>query len=156
MAIRHGNSGDNTLRGTDNHDEIEGKGGDDKLFGLGGNDDLEGDGGNDRLYGGTGNDKLEGGGGNDLLDGGTGNDDLDGGRGADTFIFRKGITDIDDFGLGNDRIRIDDALGVDSFSELKATAKHIGDDLVFDFGKHELHLDNTRLSDLKASDFDFF
>ncbi|MBL0371448.1 hypothetical protein JJB09_05355 [Rhizobium sp. KVB221] len=156
MAIRHGNKNDNILKGTNQNDEIEGKGGNDTLFGYGGNDDLEGDAGNDKLYGGAGNDDLEGGSGRDLLDGGTGRDDLEGGLGNDTFIFRKGLTEIDDFGVGNDLIRIDDALGVDTFAELKATARNVGEDLVFDFGKHELRLDDTRLADLKASDFDFF
>jgi Ca2+-binding RTX toxin-like protein len=156
MAIRHGNNQDNKLEGTRNHDEIEGKGGDDMLFGFGGNDDLEGDGGNDKLFGGAGNDDLEGGSGNDVLDGGTGRDKLEGGLGDDTFIFRKGITEIDDFSIGNDHILIDDALGVDTFAELKATARNVDDDVVFDFGRHELQLDDVRLSDLKASDFDFF
>ena len=30
-----------------------------------------------------------------------------------------------------------------------------GEDILFDFGKHELRLEDTRMSDLKASDFDF-
>jgi hypothetical protein len=39
-----------------------------------------------------------------------------------------------------------------------ALAKSVdqGEDVLIDFGKHELRLDETRLSDLKASDFDFF
>jgi Ca2+-binding RTX toxin-like protein len=158
MATRHGNNNDNLLEGTANADDIEGRGGNDKLYGFGGADDIEGGSGNDRLYGGGGNDDLEGGSGNDILDGGAGHDDLEGGTGADTFIFRKGISEIDDFGRGNDQIRIDDALGVDTFQELKAlarTADH-GEDLIFDFGRHELRLEDTRLSELKASDFDFF
>lgn len=156
MAKRHGDSGDNTLRGTDGNDQIEGRGGNDKLLGLGGNDEIEGDSGNDRLYGGAGNDKLEGGSGNDILDAGKGANILEGDRGDDTFIFRGGATKIDDFGVGHDLIRIDDALGVDNFKELKEIAHNVGDDVSIDFGKHELHLDNISVSDLKASDFDFF
>lgn len=156
MAIRQGNNRDNTLRGTNNRDFIDGKGGNDTLFGLGGNDEIEGDGGNDKVFGGAGNDSLEGGAGDDILDAGTGNDDLDGEGGNDTFIFRKGITEIDDFGWGNDLIRIDDALGVDTFRELKAIARNVDDDLIIDFGRHELRLDDTTRAELRASDFDFF
>lgn len=139
MAKIHGDKRDNKLEGTQFNDDIEGRGGDDKLFGYGGNDD------------------LEGGSGNDILDGGAGRNDLEGGAGADVFIFSKGLTDIDDFS-SNDTIRIARSLGVDNFDELMALAKSVdqGEDVLIDFGKHELRLDETRLSDLKASDFDFF
>jgi serralysin len=139
MAKLHGDNGDNILRGTANQDDIEGRGGNDKLFGYAGNDDLEG---------GTGN---------DVLDGGGGSNDLEGGAGADTFIFRKGQTDIDDFST-NDTVRISTSLGVDNFEELMALAKTVdeGEDVLIDFGKHELRFEDTKLSELKASDFDFF
>ena len=139
MANINGNNNNNTLRGTDGHDDIEGRGGNDKLFGRAGNDD------------------LEGGSGRDVLDGGAGRNDLEGGSGADVFIFRKGMTDIDDFGRGNDTVRIDRDLGVDNFDELMALAKSVdgGEDVLIDFGKHELRFEDTRMSDLKASDFDF-
>lgn len=139
MANINGNNKANTLRGTEGHDDIEGRGGNDTLLGLGGNDDLEGDAGND------------------ILDGGAGRNDLEGGSGNDTFIFKKGITDIDDFGRGNDEIHIAKSLGVNNFDELMALAKTVdeGEDILFDFGKHELRLEDTRMSDLKASDFDF-
>ncbi|MDB5554629.1 MAG: hypothetical protein JWL86_4613 [Rhizobium sp.] len=139
MADIRGNEKDNTLNGTGRNDDIEGNGGNDKLFGLGGNDD------------------LEGGNGNDVLDGGAGRNDLEGGLGNDIFIFKKGITDIDDFGRGNDTVRIGKDLGVDNFEELMALAKSVdgGEDVLIDFGKHELRFEDTRLSDLKASDFDF-
>lgn len=139
MANINGNNKSNTLRGTEGDDDIEGRGGDDTLFGRGGNDDLEGDAGND------------------ILDGGAGRNDLEGGSGNDTFIFRKGITDIDDFGHGSDTIEIARSLGVDNFNELMALAKTVdkGEDILFDFGKHELRLEDVRMSDLKASDFDF-
>lgn len=139
MARINGNDKDNTLRGTDGHDEIEGRGGDDRLFGRAGNDD------------------LEGGAGKDILDGGSGRNDLEGGSGADVFIFRKGMTEIDDFGRGNDTVHIDRALGVDNFDELMALAKSVdgGEDVLIDFGRHELRFEDTRMSDLKPSDFDF-
>lgn len=139
MANINGNNKSNTLRGTNSNDDIEGRGGNDKIFGLGGNDD------------------IEGGAGNDILDGGAGRNDIEGGAGNDVFIFKKGITDIDDFGRGNDTVRISRDLGVDNFNELMALAKSVdeGEDVLIDFGKHELRFEDTRLSDLKASDFDF-
>jgi Ca2+-binding RTX toxin-like protein len=134
-----GDNNGNNLRGTNRNDEIEGRDGNDRLFGLAGNDD------------------LEGGNGNDVLDGGSGRNDLEGGLGADVFIFKKGKTDIDDFGRGNDIVRIGADLGVDNFNELMALAKSVdeGDDVLIDFGRHELRFEDTRLSDLKASDFEF-
>jgi Ca2+-binding RTX toxin-like protein len=139
MANINGNNKNNTLAGTNANDDIEGRGGNDILLGRGGNDDLEG---------GTGNDRL---------DGGTGRNELEGGAGNDVFIFKKGITEIEDFGRGNDTIEIGRNLGVDNFSELMALAKSVdgGEDVLFDFGKHELRLEDVRLSDLRASDFDF-
>lgn len=139
MANIRGNDKDNNLTGTYGSDDIEGRGGNDKLFGLGGNDD------------------LEGGNGNDVLDGGAGNNGLEGGLGNDVFIFKKGNTDIDDFGRGSDTIRIGNALGVENFEELMALANSVdgGEDVLIDFGRHELKLEDTRLSDLKASDFEF-
>ena len=58
---------------------------------------------------------------------------------------------------GVDRIAIDKGLGVSSFGQLKATARTVdgGEDLVFDFGKYELRLEDTRLSELSSSDFLF-
>ena len=139
MANINGDNSANKLRGTNRNDDIEGRGGNDRLYGLDGNDD------------------LEGGNGNDILDGGAGRNDLEGGLGNDIFIFKKGITDIDDFGVGNDTVRIGKNLGVDNFDELMALAKSVdgGEDVLIDFGKHELRFEDTRLSDLKAADFDF-
>lgn len=139
MANINGDYGANKLRGTNRNDDIEGRGGNDTLLGLGGNDD------------------LEGGSGNDILDGGAGRNDLEGGLGDDIFIFKKGKTDIDDFGLGNDTVHIGKNLGVSNFEQLMALAKSVdeGEDVLIDFGKHELRFEDTRLSDLKASDFDF-
>lgn len=156
MAIKQGDGRNNRILGTENMDKIDGKGGDDTIFGLGGDDKLEGAAGNDKIYGGAGNDKLEGGSGNDLLDGGANSNKLEGGFGDDTFVFAKGVTEIDDFGLGNDTLRIDDALGVSTFKQLIASATSVNEDLVFDFGSAKLQLDDMRLGDLKASDVEFF
>ena len=139
MANINGDDKGNTLRGTNSNDDIEGRGGDDRLFGRAGNDD------------------IEGGDGNDVLDGGSGRNDLEGGLGNDVFIFKSGKTDIDDFGRGNDTVRISRDLGADNFDELMKFAKSAdeGEDVLIDFGKHELRFEDTRLADLKASDFDF-
>jgi Ca2+-binding RTX toxin-like protein len=87
--------GDDSLRGGDGNDILNGGAGDDNLSGQAGNDTVSGgagdDGvrgsiGNDILDGGAGNDALFGEDGNDILDGGAGNDFLSGGVGDDTYI----------------------------------------------------------------------
>lgn len=150
-------SGDNTLTGNGRANTLSGGDGNDMISGRGGDDRLLGDAGNDRLWGGAGNDRLSGGTGNDRLDGGDGRNELEGGFGRDTFVFRSGVTEIEDFRAGTDRIEIAKALGVPGFAALKATARTAdgGEDLVFDFGSHELRLEDTRLSELSASDFLF-
>lgn len=155
MAIKHGNDRDNFIKGTDQDDTILGLGGDDVIWGLEGNDELEGGSGRDKLLGGSGDDDLDGGRGHDVLNGGGGVNELEGGRGDDLFIFTTGVTTIDDFGLDNDTLLIDDALGVDTWRELKALAHTSDEDLVLDFGKHELRLDDVKLADLRASDVEF-
>jgi Ca2+-binding RTX toxin-like protein len=104
MAIKLGNSGDNTIFGTSSgdtifayggddyvdadygNDYVQGGDGDDVLWGGGGNDQLFGGNDNDQLFGSTGDDELDGGAGNDLLFGGIGQDTMTGGLGADTFV----------------------------------------------------------------------
>jgi hypothetical protein len=72
-----GNSGNNTLIGTDF---------DDRLYGFGGNDSLIGGNGNDWLFGGIGNDTLIGGAGDDMFFGGFDADLIELGSGKDTII----------------------------------------------------------------------
>lgn len=72
-----GNSGNNTLEGTDLAEN---------MYGFGGNDTLIGRGGNDWLFGGNGNDTLNGGDGNDMLFGGLGADRIELGSGNDTVV----------------------------------------------------------------------
>jgi serralysin len=162
----HGNSNANTLSGGAGRDTVFGHGGNDrlngdsgndKLFGGDGHDELNGGTGNDTLSGGAGNDDLEGGAGNDRLYGGSGNDELEGGAGRDTFVFRIGKTEVEDFKAGYDQIEIAKSLGVSSFADLINIARIAegGEDLVFDFGKSELRLEDTKLSDLSDSDFLF-
>ena len=89
MAIRIGNSGNNTLNGTSGSDLLVGLGGNDVLNGGGGIDILSGGGGNDTLNGGSGSDIVSGDAGNDLLiykmaENARSIDLYDGGSGIDT------------------------------------------------------------------------
>ncbi|MCZ8182170.1 MAG: hypothetical protein O9322_04300 [Beijerinckiaceae bacterium] len=77
-----GGSGDDTLVGDQQDNEIAGNSG---------NDRIDGDGGDDRLSGGRGNDEILGGDGNDSITGGRGDDRIDGGDGND--FIRSNITD---------------------------------------------------------------
>jgi VCBS repeat-containing protein len=107
----------NIIVGTGNNDTLPAGGTglntDDVLFGLDKQDIMFGGTGDDTLFGQDGNDTLNGGTGNDTLSGGDGNDTLTGGAGVDTFLFNSPInalTNIDvitDFGLGNDRINLE-------------------------------------------------
>ncbi|WP_299866750.1 calcium-binding protein [uncultured Hoeflea sp.] len=85
-GFEHGRfgSGNDTIQGTGDANEIHG--------GLG-DDTINGDGGNDVLVGGAGNDSLNGGDGLDTLDGGFGDDLLDGGSGEDIASYDGIATD---------------------------------------------------------------
>jgi Ca2+-binding RTX toxin-like protein len=152
-----GTAGIDILKGGNSNDELYGQAGNDRLHGGAGHDDLKGGVGNDKLYGGSGNDELEGGAGKDRLDGGSGRNELEGGSGSDTFVFSTGITTIEDFRPGTDKMEISTKLGVSSFSELIGLAKVVdgGDDIRIDFGKAVLTFDDTSLSQLKPEDFLF-
>lgn len=91
-----GDSGNNTLNGT-NKDDI--------ILGGDGNDTLNGNGGNNQLYGGNGNDQINSGSGNDLIDGGSGNDTINAGAGDNT-IFSGAGNDTVNTGSGNDQINV--------------------------------------------------
>jgi Ca2+-binding RTX toxin-like protein len=61
--------------------------------------------------------------GNDVISGGAGFDYLYGGLGADLFVFKKGDSydNVWDFSAAQgDRLRLDPALGVDTFAEFQA------------------------------------
>lgn len=103
MADFFGNSGNNTLDGTDDDDRIYGRSGNDTLNGGGGNDILvggsgrdvlNGGSGNDQLFGGSGRDTLNGGTGSDLLSGDAGDDQLEGGGGNDVLLGGSGDDDL--------------------------------------------------------------
>ena len=101
----YGGSGQDALFGDDGEDALNGGAGDDRLWGGKGRDRLQGASGTDVLHGGAGADLLLGGAGDDWLDGGSGADLLSGGAGNDHYVFSRAS--------GRDRIRNDDASGVD-------------------------------------------
>lgn len=87
MSVLNGDSGDNSIVGSDLSD---------KIFGFDGNDTLSGGAGADTIDGGTGNDVIDGGGDGDKLIGedgddvflvSAGNDKISGGTGNDTLDF---------------------------------------------------------------------
>jgi len=110
-------SGNDTVRGWLNADNITGNAG---------NDVLEGGAGNDFMSGGDGNDTLRGGTGLDLLFGGAGNDRIETGGGGDNAVYGEAGDDLmigtDDAewligGIGNDTLNgsggIDNLFGND-------------------------------------------
>ena len=84
---RHGDGGNNNIRGMSGDNSLYGGGGADALRGRAGDDLLSGENGNDTLYGNSGDDTLTGGGGKDELHGQAGQDVLTGGAGGDRFVF---------------------------------------------------------------------
>lgn len=99
-----GTSGNDSLEGSNDADDLRGANGNDRIRARGDDDILRGNSGadtlfagndddkawgglgSDRLIGGLGDDHLIGGAGHDMLNGGFGNDTLVGGSGNDTFI----------------------------------------------------------------------
>lgn len=142
---------------TPGDEKLIGTAGNDTIYGHGGHDELDGGAGNDALYGGSGNDDLEGSAGHDRLDGGSGRNELEGGSGADTFVFSTGITEIEDFRAGTDKVELSKFLGVSNFSDMMtfATAINGGEDVRIDFGNAVLIFEDTTLTELKSSDFFF-
>ena len=74
----YGGDGKDTIKTSNQDDNIYGNYGDDLLISYGGNDTVNGDQGNDFIFGGDGSDKLTGGTGNDYIQGGSGNDFIKG------------------------------------------------------------------------------
>lgn len=94
-AARMGDEGDNTLDGTQLHDDLQGLDGNDILKGFDGRDLLSGGAGDDLLLGGSGADILRGGDGNDALYADHAADDVDGGAGYDTLHVMSSDLQID-------------------------------------------------------------
>ena len=81
-----GGAGDDTIRGAERADYIDGGSGIDELFGRGGDDEIYGGADNDIIIGNDGDDILYGGDGDDQVSGYAGNDILYGGDGNDTIL----------------------------------------------------------------------
>lgn len=116
--------------------------------------------GKDWLYGSEDDDVLKAYGGNDRIDGHGGDDILSGGAGKDVFVFSKyhGKDEITDFEArdthsAHDRIDLREAGKDYTFADLKTMMAQHGGDVVIDFGKAELTLDDVKLSQLGRGDF---
>lgn len=114
-----------------------------------GDGELHGDAGNDKLYGG------------DVLAGGIGNDELTGGADGDRFDFKTGtgrdtVLDFDAKGSDHDIVDLGGSRAIKNFNDLKANHLNVSNgDVVITAGSDRITLDDTRLSDLDRSDFDF-
>lgn len=126
-----------------------------------GDDELHGDAGNDQLFGGVGNDRLFGDADSDVLAGGIGNDKLEGGADSDRFVFKTGtdrdtVLDFDAKGSDHDIIDLGGLKTIKNFSDLKANHLDASNgDVVIKAGSDRITLEDTKLSDLDRSDFDF-
>lgn len=146
-----GGSGKDKIYGGAGEDTINGGSGNDRIVAGEQSDEVRGGTGNDKLYGQSGHDILNGQNGRDVLVGGTGDDILTGGARADKFIFvgRSGSDVITDFNA-----ELDDLIlrrtGRDSIDDLEITQQ--GDDVLIDYGKGEILLENTELADVLGAD----
>ena len=119
-----GTDQNNTLRGNEEQEFIDGQGGDDRLKGRDNDDILFGGSGNDRLFGENDNDVLDGGLDNDRLYGGAGDDLLIGGFGKDALRGQAGNDEI----YGDEIITADDFDSEGYFTD-EAIALHGNDSL---------------------------
>ena len=87
-------SGNDTLVGSVEAEELHGNAGDDLIEGRGGNDALIGGAGDDVARGGDGDDRILGNTGNDTLDGGAGDDVIEDGEGANVVKAGTGDDDV--------------------------------------------------------------
>jgi Ca2+-binding RTX toxin-like protein len=122
-GARLADSGNDAFFGGVGADAIYGFDGHDVIHGEVGNEYVEAGEGNDTVNGGHDADTLLGDAGNDVINGGAGFDYLYGGAGADLFVFRRGDSydSVWDFSAAQgDKLRLDPALGVDTFAEFQA------------------------------------
>ena len=145
----YGHNGNDRLYGENGNDLLYGQNNNDRLYGGNGDDRLYGQNGNDFLYGQSGNDTMEGGNGNDYIRGYSGTDLAKGGAGNDRFDFRTGdlmdwndlsgnwtqrnaqLDVIEDFVIGQDKIRFTNYNNVDSKADLKSWKTTIDGDVYF-------------------------
>ncbi len=167
---RNGSNSDDIFLGTAGRDVYNGRGGNDDILGNQGNDVLTGGSGKDGIFGGAGNDRIAGNSGADRLSGDGGTDHIKGGGGADEFVFIAygsfliGGSDIDiitDFHTGGPNadhvfLNILSSFGVSNFAQLKAGMFMQNGDTIINFGGGDvLVLEDVRIGNLHASNFDF-
>jgi Ca2+-binding RTX toxin-like protein len=179
MANINGNNRPNTLVGTRNDDDINGRGGNDtitardgddfvrggpggdRISGQRGDDTLLGEGGADNINGGQDDDGIDGGLGDDFVQGGPGINALTGGPGRDTFFINPDseFDTVIDFNSGRDVISINGFSQIKNFKDLDIQTNRFNS--VIDLGEIEngtagqqvlTVLDTTNL---KAGDFAF-
>ncbi len=161
-----GGAGNDVLVGGSSNDTLSGDAGDDTLDGGIGRDVVSGDAGDDMLIGGNANDTLDGGAGADTVSGGTGSDwiivnageggdVLFGGAGTDRFDFESGfgMSTIEDFQFGRDRVDLKDVSTVSNFSSLGISYDASGASATVDVGGGDLLVFNNLALQLGAGDF---
>lgn len=104
VVVPVGTSGDDTLTGTDEDDDINGKNGNDDISGQDGDDHLVGGNGSDNIQGDEGEDAVKGGNGADNLNGGAGDDNVSGGNGSDNLSGGISGDDVLKGGNGSDNL----------------------------------------------------
>ncbi|MGB0905102.1 MAG: PA14 domain-containing protein, partial [Mangrovicoccus sp.] len=145
------------LIGSSLNDTFKGNNSANQIDGAGGNDSLHGNGGDDLILGGAGNDALGGGSGNDTLDGGAGNDRLFGSSGFDIIAFSTeevenfGTDTIYGFTFGQDRIDLSGVAEVTSFDDLNIRQQ--GSVAVIDTGVGIIRLNGIVADDIRPFDF---
>ena len=153
-----GEDGNDLLYGSKGNDTLDGGTGNDTLRGSAGNDLLTDSDGTNKLIGDKGNDVMQGGTGKDTLNGGTGNDDMTGGAAKDTFLFENGFGNdvINDFTVGEDKIKLVNNSAITDFADLSANhlSEVAGDTLITD-GGDTITIVGVGMADLSAGDFVF-
>lgn len=152
-----GDKGNNPLSGEEGDDDLQGLNGSDVMIGGAGEDTLRGGRGADYVDGDEDNDRVFGGRGADSLAGFEGVDTLTGGQGADLFFFGSDFETeiVTDFAAA-DAVVVGRGDLVRSFSAFKAAGTEVEGDLVFEFGRDVLILENTALADFKRKNLVFF
>ena len=129
------------LYGTTNSELIKGRAGDDIIYGNGGHDTLVGGRGDDIIYGSldsdiikgrAGNDLIYANGGDDYIHSGIGDDTIWLGQGAATILLKsgKGFDTINNFQLGETRIKVNQVEDVWLADSQKGALVLQGDDLL--------------------------
>lgn len=149
-----GNSGNDSMLGSDGRDILRGNNGNDFLVGGGGSDSMKGGNGNDFLLAGAGRDNLSGGKGDDFLVATQGKNHLFGNAGADQFVVglaNGNHTYLRDFSLNDgDMLHLTGTGGIGSLAGLMAIAdiSQNGNDTLITLADSSFEIRNFDLSNL--------